>query len=78
VTQIQSPNANIDAKTRTVLLTQPHPLIIGQEQKVLVPWAMMKSIVGKIIDLEGMAEAQTGDPRAVPAPPANPNGRTPP
>lgn len=74
MTEFKSPSAAIDLKSRVVLLQQQHPILL-QEQKVMIPFFMLKELVARILIQEANAEVATGDPRAVPqSPPTNGQG----
>jgi hypothetical protein len=60
------PSAQIDMATRLVQVTQPHPVLVNNEQKVTIPFAALKQLLGQILMMEAQAEAMTGDPRALP------------
>lgn len=71
MSQIKVPKVSIDMKSRTVLFEQQHPILLD-EQKVLVPIAMVKQIMARIMEMEAQAEVQHSQ-GGIPRPPS-PNG----
>jgi hypothetical protein len=63
---IKMPKAAIDQTNRVVELQQEHPTIVGQTQRVLMPFAFAKQLLSKILSMEAQAEVMTGDPTAMP------------
>lgn len=71
--QIKTPSVSIDMKSRTVLFEQQHPILL-QDQKVIVPVAMMKQIVAKIMEMESNAEIAHSRGQAAQPPSSNGEG----
>lgn len=68
MTEFKAPTAQIDLKHRIVMLQQQHPILL-ENQKVAIPFFMLKELVARIMMQEANAEMATGDPRAVNQPP---------
>lgn len=60
--KIHPPKVSIDPTRRLVLIEQEHGLLVGQMQKVVVPFAMWKRITGVLLTGEANAEAGTTTP----------------
>jgi hypothetical protein len=66
-TVVHPPKMSIDVKQRLVLVEQKHGTLVGEPQKVLLPFAAIKQLAAKLLMVEAQNEAATGDPRTPPA-----------